>query len=127
MKYARQRDTAARLISKYGQPVQVYRVQDENVDWMPGAETITTYDTNAVFFTITKERYETARLSGYELTGSVYAMCPAFGYIPKPGDSVFRSGVKLVVEYTDALAVNGEIVYVEIYLKGDVPASITVL
>lgn len=127
MKFSRQRATALKLITKYGQDVQINQISGENEDWNSASESSVPHTVAAVFFTMTKDKHETARLAGYDLTGSVYAMCPPFGYVPKPGDTLLRSGVSLTIEYVNTLAVNGEVIYHDVYLNGDVPKSITVL
>jgi hypothetical protein len=126
MKYSRQRQTAQRLIDKAGQEIQIETISSDG-NWNNPEGSSVPFQTVGVFFPITKEKHESIMLKGHDLSGSVYVMVPPFGGIASPGDYVIRSGEKLIVDYADVFSVNGEVIFHEIYLKGDVSASITVL
>jgi hypothetical protein len=124
MKYARERAKAIEIIKRKGQPVVIRVAPTIGTTWAEtGSSEPVDHPTDAAFFPNTRTNYETARLKGFELKGSVYALIPYLAVIPKPGDRVVRNGVELNIEMVNSLSVNGEVLLHEVYLNGDINKS----
>lgn len=126
--YTRQIETARRLITQKGQSIVVRHnttVFDPATPWIPDSSGVVDHVAVAVFFPMTKDRHETVRelSDGVDITGSVWAMVAQFDATPSVGDVVLRNGVELQVLYVNTLSPNGEVIYHEVYMSGDVAES----
>lgn len=134
--YERQIASAKKLIAKRGQVVS-WRIRAEGTTdagevtgatkWRPKAVPAGTPDdrpVSIVFFPITKEKFESLRAMGVELTrGAQMGYMGAVDFEPSQKDAVLRAGVLMPIETIDVIAPNGDAVLYEIVFKSAVVAG----
>jgi len=131
--YERQIAGAKRTIAKKGQVV-TWRIRNTGTTdpaevagatkWRPKAVPDTEPDDRSVsivFFPITKEKFESLRAMGVELTtGAQMGLMGAVDFEPSQKDAVLRGGVLMPIETIDVLAPNGDAILYEIVFKSAV-------
>ncbi|UUV44525.1 head-to-tail adaptor [Rhodobacter phage RcMotherGoose] len=134
--YERQIASAKKTIAKKGQVV-TWRIRAQGTTdagevagatkWRPKAVTPATPDDRSVsiaFFPITKEKYESLRAMGVELTtGAQMGLMGAVDFEPSQKDAVLRAGVLMPIETIDVIAPNGDPILYEIVFKSAVVAG----
>ena len=115
-RYDRQIATAARLVSKYGQPVTWRRVADGAPadplkPWKPTAATNTDVTVDMVFVPKGKNSEFLALMKGTEVPkGELVGYMAAQSFTPTLKDLVIRDGVALSVCSIDPIAPNGDVI-----------------
>lgn len=124
--YSRQIASAQRTIKRKGQLVTWKPLEASTTDpnVVAGASAsrpkvidtaIANPDVRIAFFPVGKDKAESLRASGVEVTtGSQLGYMGAVDFVPNQKDSVLRNGVSMPIKHIEVIAPNGEAILYEI-------------